>query len=449
MTGPNRGSLRRIVIVGASLAGLRTAESLRANGFTGELVLIGDEPHEPYDRPPLSKAVLSGWIGTDRVQLPRSRDLNARWLLGVAATWLNLPDHCVHLADGRAVRFDALVIATGCRARPWPLADEAALGGVHVLRGRDDADRLRADLTSGPFRVLVIGGGFTGSEVASSCRDLGIPVTVTHRGTAPLAGALGGTVGAVIGARQRAHGVDLRLGTTVSALEGGTDGRMRRARLSNGDDVEADVAVVATGSVRNTEWLTGSGLGADTGGVDCDTACRAVDTGGAVVPGVYVAGDVARSRHPLFDSGPQSLEHWANAVDQAEVVAHNLTRPPSDLRHTAALPAFWSDQFGMNIKSVGLPQLADEVALTQGSFTSGPFVAAYGRDGITVGAVAVDSPRVMDGYAALVTERAAFPPAINATDSPGGSSVLGAGFLGPALSRSLSDIAALGHGGRP
>ncbi|MER6567545.1 FAD-dependent oxidoreductase [Streptomyces sp. NPDC001093] len=199
MTGPNRGSLRRIVIIGASPAGLHTAESLRANGFTGELVLIGDEPHEPYDRPPLSKAVLSGWIGTDRVQLPRSRDLNARWLLGVAATGLERPDRSVHLADDHSVRFDALVIATGCRVRPWPVADEAALGGVHVLRGRDDAHRLRADLAAGPCRVLVIGGGFTSSEVASSCRDLGIPVTVTHRGTAPPAGALGGTVGAVIG----------------------------------------------------------------------------------------------------------------------------------------------------------------------------------------------------------------------------------------------------------
>jgi NADPH-dependent 2,4-dienoyl-CoA reductase/sulfur reductase-like enzyme len=416
--------MNRIVIAGASLAGLRTAHSLRTNGFTGELVLIGDEPHEPYDRPPLSKTVLSGWIGTDRLLLPGTRGFDARWLLGVAATGLNLSAHEVRLADDRVVDFDALVVATGARARPWPVAEEAALRGVHLLRGRDDADRLRADLVAGPRRVLVIGGGFTGSEVASSCHDLGLPVTVTQRGTAPMAGALGVVVGAAIGARQRARGIDLRVATTVTAFDG--DGRLRQARLSDGDVLDVDVAVVAAGSVRNTEWLAGSGLAAGTGGVDCDSACRALDATGSVVPGVYVTGDVARWRHPHFEAEPRSLEHWGNAIDQADVAAYNLTH--ADLRHTTALPAFWSDQFGMNIKSVGMPHIADEVVLTQGSFEHGPFVAAYGRNGITVGAVAVNSPRVMDGYAALIRERASFPPVINATDSPEQPAVLEAGF---------------------
>lgn len=438
----------RIVIVGASLAGLRTAESLRAGGFTGELVLIGDEPHEPYDRPPLSKTVLSGWIGTDRLLLPRTQELNARWLLGVAASGLDLSAREVRLADGRVVGFDALVIATGTRARPWPVAGQARLRGVHLLRGRDDADRLRADLAAGPRRVLVIGGGFTGSEAASSCNDLGLPVTVTQRGVAPMASALGAVVGAAVGARQRAHGIDLRVRTTVTALEGDGDGRLRWAHLSGGDVVEADVAVVAAGSLRNTEWLAGSGLAAGEGGVDCDPACRALDAGGAVVPLVYVAGDVARWRHPHFDSEPQALEHWGNAVGQAEIAAHNLTHAPADLRHNTALPTFWSDQFGMNIKSVGLPHLADEVVLTQGSFERGPFVAAYGRGGVTVGAVAVNSPRVMDGYAALVSERAPFPPAINATDSPRPeqAAVLDAGFAPSAPTPALAGTAA--HEGR-
>ncbi|HWO62166.1 MAG TPA: FAD/NAD(P)-binding oxidoreductase [Umezawaea sp.] len=406
----------RIVVVGASLAGLRAAESLRANGFTGELVLVGDEPHEPYDRPPLSKTVLSGWLGTDRLLLPTTRNLNARRLLGVAATGLDLPGREVRLADGRALGFDGLVIATGTRARPWPVAQEAALRGVHVLRGRDDADRLRADLAGGPRRVLIVGGGFTGSEVASSCHDLGLPVTVVHRGAAPMASALGDLVGGMIGARQRAHGIELRLRTTVTAFEG--EGRLRRARLSDGGELDVDVAVVALGSVRNTGWLAGSGLAADAGGVDCDPAGRALDRTGAIVPDVYLAGDVARWRHPHFDAAPQAFEHWGNAVAQAEVAGYNLVHAPANPRRATALPAFWSDQFGLNIKSVGLPHLADEVVLTQGSFDRGPFVAAYGRDGITVGAVAVNSPRVLDGYAALVTERASFPPAINAADSP-------------------------------
>ncbi|GAB3971665.1 FAD-dependent oxidoreductase [Actinoallomurus acanthiterrae] len=409
----------RVVIVGASLAGLRTAEALRRGGFTGTLTLVGDEPYEPYDRPPLSKTVLSGRLGTDRLPLPRTRDLDADWLLGVPATGLDLRSRTVALADGRAVGFDRVVIATGARARPWPVPTEAALRGVHLLRGRDDADRLRADLTEAAAtggRVLVVGGGFTGSEVASSCRDLGLPVTVAQRGPAPLAGALGGLVGAAIGARQRAHGVDLRVRTTVRHLEADASGRLRRARLSDGTTLDVRVAVVATGSVRDTGWLRGSGLIADERGVLCDAACRALDAGGRVVPGVYAAGDVAHWRHPRFDVGPVSFEHWGNALDQAETVADNITS--GQVRRNDALPAFWSDQFGLNIKSVGMPAIADQVALAQGSFDHGPFVAAYGRAGITVGAVAVDSPRVLDGYAALITERAPFPPAINAADGP-------------------------------
>ncbi|WP_202236370.1 NAD(P)/FAD-dependent oxidoreductase [Actinacidiphila reveromycinica] len=409
----------RVVIVGASLAGLRTAEALRRAGFAGRLTLIGDEPYEPYDRPPLSKSVLSGWLGTDRLLLPRTRDLHARWLLGVPATGLDLEAKHVRLADGRAVGFDRVVLATGASARPWPEPFQGALHGVHVLRGRDDADRLRAhlaELAGTGARLLVIGGGFTGSEVASSGRDMGLSVTVTQRGSAPLAGALGGFVGSVIGERQRAHGVDLRLRTTVHSLVDDGSGRLRGARLCDGELLDARVAVVAMGSVRATGWLRGSGLVADERGVSCDAACRALGADGIVVGGVYAVGDVARWRHPGFDADPVSFEHWGNALAQAETVAHNIMS--DDVRQNDALPAFWSDQFGMNIKAVGMPGIADQVVLTQGSFEHGPFVAAYGLAGVTIGAVAVNSPRVLDGYAAMITERAPFPPAVNAADGP-------------------------------
>ncbi|GAA4837989.1 FAD-dependent oxidoreductase [Saccharopolyspora rosea] len=415
----------RIVVVGASLAGWSAANALRGEGFTGRLTLIGDEACEPYDRPPLSKAVLSGRLGADQLWLPRV-DGDVEWLLGTAATGLDVRAREVVLADGRRVGFDRLLVATGTRARPWPNPAERGLAGVRVLRDRDDAARLRSALAARPRRVLVVGGGFTGSEVASSCRELGLDVTLVHRGPAPLSGAIGGAVGAVFADVQRDAGVDVRLGTTVAALDGDDVGRVRRARLSDGDVLDVDLVVAALGSVRNTEWLAGSGVAADERGVRCDAACRVLDPRGAVVDGVFAAGDVARWPHPLHDGGLVSLEHWGNAVEQGATAAHNAVH--AETRAHTALPAFWSDQFGLNVKSVGLPSLADEVMITQGSPADREFVAAYGRGGRLVGALAVDSPRVLDGYAALIEARAPFPPVLNAPDAPGDPAPVDAGF---------------------
>lgn len=413
MTSPER-----IVVVGASLAGLRAAEALRDEGFAGELTLIGDELYAPYDRPPLSKAVLSGRLTTEHTVLPRLRNIDARWLLGTVAAGLDLGERRVLLDGGRQVPFDRLLVATGTRARSWPAEAGGALHGVHTLRTRDDADRLRGELAAGPRRVLVIGAGFTGGEVASVCRDLGLAVTVTQRSGAPLGSALGGVIGRA--ALRWYHGaeVDLRLNTTVRALEGDGHGRLRRAVLSDGTVLEAEVAVVAAGALANTEWLTGSGLAADPRGLVCDGVCRALAVDGTPVADVFAAGDVARWPHPLYPGQLLRLDHWDNAVAQARTAAHNMVQAPGDHRTHRPLPAFWSNQFGINLKCVGLPALADQVVVTQGSPEGRCFVAAYGRQGRLIAAVAVDSPRVLDGYAALIEAGAPFPPVLNATDGP-------------------------------
>ena len=234
----------RIVIVGASLAGLRAAEALRAEGFNGKLTIIGDEKHEPYDRPPLSKQLLKGWVRADHTLLPRTRKVEAEWRLGVAATSLDRSSKQVRLANGDQVPFDRLLIATGTRARPWFNPKEAALEGVITLRTSDEAAQLQAALAAKPGRVLIVGAGFIGSEIASVCRDLGLAVTVAERAEGPLVGALGGVIGDIAAELQRDHGVDLRTGASVEALEGDAKGHVRRARLSDGTTLDVDVVVV-------------------------------------------------------------------------------------------------------------------------------------------------------------------------------------------------------------
>ena len=441
MTGAFTG---RIVIVGASLAGLRAAEALRETGFAGPLTLIGDEPYPPYDRPPLSKTVLSGWLPVAHTTLPQFVDIDAEWRLGVPAAELDLTGRRVRLADGQEVAFDRLLITTGTRARQWPNAAEAALDGVFTIRTRDDAATLRERLAAGPDRVLIIGGGFIGSEVASVCRELGLKVTLVERSGVPLDNALGATAGGVAARLQRHYGVDLRSGVTVLAMEG--DERLRRARLSDGDVLDVDVAVVALGAVRNTEWLHGAGLAADARGVVCDASCRVFDADGVVLDDVFVAGDVARWPHPLFDGQLIAVEHWDNAVKQAVVAAHNMVRPPAERRAHQALPAFWSNQFGLNIKAVGLPSVADELIVTQGSVPDRRFVAVYGARGRVVAAVAVNAPLWLDFYQDLIKARAPFPPSHNAPDAPTEAMVRPAGFPPPGRATHSATVMTTGPG---
>ncbi|MGW5663097.1 NAD(P)/FAD-dependent oxidoreductase [Streptomyces sp. NPDC003758] len=424
----------RIVIVGASLAGLRAAETLRAEGFAGSLTMIGDEPYEPYDRPPLSKAVLLGKASPHRTDLPRRLEIDAKWRLGVAATGLDMTAKRVRLADGDEVEYDRLLIATGVRARPWPKESEAQLDGVFVLRTRDDAAALLRRLQASPRRVFVIGAGFTGSEIASACRAQGVAVTLAERGGAPLVGALGGVIGAVAAELQRENGVDLRTGVMVTALEGDSMGRVRAAHLSDGSVVETDVVVVCLGATRNTEWLESSGLGAGPRGIACDAGCRAFDFRGIVTDDVYVAGDVARSPHPLFGYQFLSLEHWGNAVAQAEVAAHNMISSGADRRPHLWVPAFWSSQFGVNIKSVGVPSMGEQIMIAQGSLAERRFVGVYGYQGRVIAAVSFDNTRWLQFYERLIETATPFPLEFPTVDRrPEGRQPVPADFPDPSL----------------
>ena len=435
----------RVVIVGASLAGLTAAETLRQEGFAGRLTLVGDEPHEPYDRPPLSKQVLLGRVRADQTLLPRTRELGAEWRLGTPAVGVDVPTRRVRLAGGEEIPFDCLLIATGTRARPWPNATEAALDGVFVLRTSDDASRLQRELAAGPRRVLVAGAGFTGSEVASVCRQLELPVTVVERAATPLAGALGGVIGAVAARMHREHGVDLRCGVSVTALEGDASGHLRRAYLDDGTTLDVDVAVVAHGSLRNTEWLRDSGLAAGPNGVACDAGCRVFDIYGIVTDDVFAAGDVVRSPHPLFDYEFLVLEHWSHAVEQAQVAAHNMLSSESERRPYLHVPTFWSFQFGTGVKSVGVPPFGEDLVVVQGSTDQRRFVAVYGHRGRTVAAVTFDQGKWLDFYREQIERAAPFPPRYRNQDQPAPLRVVPAEFPDPGLPTERPRIMRTGH----
>ncbi len=411
----------RIVIVGASLAGLRAGHTLRREGFTGSLAVIGDEPHAPYDRPPLSKQVLMGQVPARRTGLPRHEALDAHWRLGVAATGLDLRGKQVLLADGAKVGFDRLLIATGVRARPWPNEAEAALDGLFALHTPEDAEGLRQRLVAGPGRVLVIGAGFTGCEVASACRELDLPVTVLERGPAPLAGALGAVIGGVAAQMQRDNGVDLRCGVRVESLEGDDSGRLRRARPSDGSTLDVEVAVAALGSIRNVEWLEGSGLAAGVWGCGMRrglSRCRRQRRRHRRCVRRGRRGPLPAPRLRLPVPVPGALEHWGNAVAQAEIAAHNMISGEGERWPHLALPEFWSTQFGTEIKSVGVPTHADHVVIAQGSVAERRFVAVYGYHGRITAAVGFNQSKWLEFYAGLIDRAAPFPPSFRTTDQP-------------------------------
>ncbi|WP_230424294.1 NAD(P)/FAD-dependent oxidoreductase [Streptomyces radicis] len=384
-----------MAVIGAALGGLRTVQALRAAGHDGEIVLVGAEPDLPYDRPPLSKAVLSGERPADDLGLATAEELaslDTTLLLGRHAERLDVAAGDVVLDSGDRVPFDDLVVATGTRARPSPWGLPP---GAHLLRTRADAVALRSDLVRGG-RLVVVGAGVVGCEVAATARTLGLEVTLVDPLEAPMVRVVGPGAGAMLAEMHRSHGVRTRFGARVEQLEG-TRGALR-VRLADGEVLDADTVVVGIGAEPNDGWLAGSGLEVRDGLV-CDEFGRA-----SGVTGVYAVGDVARWWHPRHQAHVR-LEHWTNAGEQAAVVGHNIVHP-DEPRSLAPVEYVWSDQFDRTVQVAGRPEgWPAEVVGDDEAVATGRFTALFGPpDGPLTGMVAVGSPRsTIAGRRAIAT----------------------------------------------
>jgi len=386
---------RPIVIVGASLAGLRAAQAIRTAGHTGDVVVVGEEERPPYTRPPLSKELLAGEHEPAQCALP-SEKVDVEWRLGTRATGLDLERREVVLDGGERLGYDKLLIATGARPRHWP-GDPIGLDGVFMLRDLDDALALRAAFDGRP-RVAVVGAGFIGSEVAATARKRGLDVTLIDVADQPMT-ALGPAVGERCAALHREHGVELRLGAGVDGFEGA--GALEAVRLADGTRVPADLAVVALGAIPNTDWLADSGLELQPG-VVCDAMLAARDA-----QDVFCAGDVAAWPHPMAGGALIRIEHWTNAAEQGAAAARNLLAAPDERKPYAAVPYFWSDQYHVKIQSVGLPARVERMSVLEASPEGDRLVLGGERDGRLVAAVGFNAARRLAFYRGQL---AAMPP---------------------------------------
>jgi 3-phenylpropionate/trans-cinnamate dioxygenase ferredoxin reductase subunit len=373
---------RRVVVAGAGLAGLRTAQGLRRAGFDGEVLLVGDEPHLPYDRPPLSKQVLLDDWGRDRVRLVTPKALADQLitpLTSAGVTGLDPAGHRLTLASGAELRYDALVVATGAVPHAWPFPS-GGLAGVHDLRRVEDAEALAAAFTAGA-RVAVVGAGFIGTEVASAARQRGLEVTVVDLSRQPLEAHLGPVAGQALIGLHRARGVDFRLGRRVTGLVG--TGRVEALLLDDGSRVPADVVVVGIGVRPATDWLAGTGL-------DVRRGLPADATGATPLPDVWAVGDAAAWPGPGGALRP--VEHWTSAVEQAGVVSANILRAPSERRRHEPLPYVWTDHYGIRVQQLGEHPADGEPQLVAGSIDSMEFVLAWCRGNRVTGTLNVGLP---------------------------------------------------------
>jgi NADPH-dependent 2,4-dienoyl-CoA reductase/sulfur reductase-like enzyme len=395
----------RVVIAGAGLAGLRTAEALRERGFDGGIVLAGAEAHPPYSRPALSKELLSGRWEVEDAWLRRPAQgvdsLDVEMLLGRRAVAADVRARRVSFDDGTALSYDALVIATGSDAVQLPAIPPAP--NVFLLRTLDDCLRLRAALSARP-RVTVLGAGFIGSEVASVARAMGLDVTLVDRASAPLAHVLGDDVARLCARLHRDSGVELRFGVDVAGVDSDGAG-VRRLRLSDGAILDTDLLVVGVGVRPAVAWLQGSGVHLDDG-VVTDARCR------TAVPGVFAVGDVARCHNPLFDAHLR-VEHWTNASEQGTVAAAAILDRAPD-QEAPTVPYFWSDQHGVKLQMVGHAAGHDAVRTIHHPTRDDRPVVLYRRGGRVVAAVGFSRPSIVMRMKSLIAARTEWDAAVAA-----------------------------------
>jgi 3-phenylpropionate/trans-cinnamate dioxygenase ferredoxin reductase subunit len=388
-----------VLVVGASLAGWRAVETLRTEGFHGQITLVGAEAHLPYDRPPLSKQVLAGTWPPEKAVLAdrhKSSELGVLEVLGHRAVRLDAGARTIELDDGSQLHGDAIVVATGATPRHFPGTE--GLGqqdGLFTLRTLDDSLALRAALTAKEgAKLIVIGAGFIGAEVASTCLGLGCEVTVLEAMEIPLANVLGPVVGAHCGSLHGANGARLQAGVGVGAIRRGAAGGLQ-VELANGEVLAADVVVVGIGVVPEVGWLHNSGLTIGNG-LECDDRLFAAN-------GVVSAGDMTRWtwRHDSMEEQIR-IEHWQLAAEMGVAAARSLMAGRTDAKPFTPIPYFWSDQYGIRFQVLGNPGGGDEMEIVGGSLEEGKFVALYGRAGRLRAVMAIGKPRQLMGFRPLL-----------------------------------------------
>lgn len=390
-----------VVIVGASMGGLRMAEALRRFGYNGPVTVIGDESYAPYNRPPLSKDVLAAEVSHEAVAFPqREATADVNWVLGTRVVSADLDHQTVTDSDGEVHPYRTLVVATGLRPKRLHVRN-SELAGRHAVRTLDDAIALRAELQAGA-RVVIVGAGFIGCEVAATARKLGCAVTIVGPGSLPMLRPLGPALAGEMMRRHTVQGVDFRMKTNVVDLVG--DARVEGVILDDGSTIECDVLVEAIGSHPNTEWLDGCDLDLSQG-VLTDSSLRAVRMDGTPWHTVFAIGDVARFPHPTFGNEPRQIEHWNIPTDTAKraghVIATEIVSADDYERVTAErfapIPSFWSDQYDNHLLAYGLLALADESRILEGDL-AGDCVFGYYRKGEMVGVCGIGLRSVVQSY---------------------------------------------------